>query len=61
MLSSKQYEIAAYVDKKLKENENLQRSFTNFKMQIAENDKENLTYIGDTAFKNGSDVLSALP
>lgn len=50
MLSSKQHEIASFVDKKLKENENLQRSFTNFKMQIAENDKENLTYIGDTAF-----------
>ena len=49
MLSSKQHEIAAYVDKKIKENENLQRSFTNFKMQIAENDKENLSYIGDTA------------
>lgn len=49
MLSSKQYEIAAYVDKKLKENEILQRSFTKFKMQIAENDKENLTYIGDAA------------
>ncbi len=50
MLSSKQHEIASFVDKKLKENENLQRSFTNFKMQIAENDKENLSYIGDTAF-----------
>ena len=37
------------VDKKIKENENLQRSFTNFKMQIAENDKENLSYINDTA------------
>ena len=49
MLSSKQYEIASFVDKKIKENENLQRSFTNFKMQIAENDKENLSYIGDTA------------
>ena len=49
MLSSKQYEIASYVDKKLKENENLQRSFSSFKMQIAENDKENLSYIGDTA------------
>ena len=49
MLSSKQYEIAAFVDKKIKENENLQRSFTSFKMQIAENDKENLSYIGDTA------------
>lgn len=49
MLSSKQHEISSYVDKKLKENENLQRSFTAFKMQIAENDKENLTYIGDTA------------
>lgn len=49
MLSSKQHEIASYVDKKLKENENLQRSFTNFKMQIAENDKGNLSYIGDTA------------
>lgn len=50
MLSSKQHEIASFVDKKLKENENLQRSFANFKMQIAENDKENLSYIGDTAF-----------
>lgn len=49
MLSSKQHEIASYVDKKLKENESLQRSFNNFKMQIAENDKENLSYIGDTA------------
>lgn len=49
MLSSKQHEIASYVDKKIKENENLQRNFTNFKMQIAENDKENLSYIGDTA------------
>lgn len=49
MLSSKQHEIASYVDKKIRENENLQRSFTNFKMQIAENDKENLSYIGDTA------------
>ncbi len=49
MLSSKQHEIASYVDKKIKENENLQRSFTSFKMQIAESDKENLTYIGDTA------------
>ena len=49
MLSSKQHEIASYVDKKIKENENLQRSFTNFKMQIAENDKENLIFVGDTA------------
>ncbi len=49
MLSSKQHEIASFVDKKIKENENLQRSFTSFKMQIAENDKENLLYIGDTA------------
>ena len=49
MLSSKQYEIASFVDKKLKENETLQRNFTAFKMQIAENDKENLSYIGDTA------------
>ena len=49
MLSSKQHEIASYVDKKIKENETLQRSFINFKMQIAENDKENLSYIGDTA------------
>ena len=50
MLSSKQHEIASFVDKKLKENETLQRNFTAFKMQIAENDKENLTYNGDTAF-----------
>ena len=49
MLSSKQHEIASYVDKKIKENETLQRSFINFKMHIAENDKENLSYIGDTA------------
>ena len=49
MLSAKQHEIASYVDKKIKENETLQRSFTTFKMQIAENDKENLSYIGDTA------------
>lgn len=49
MLSSKQHEIASFVDKKLKENETLQRNFTAFKMQIAENDKENLSYIGDAA------------
>ena len=49
MLSSKQHEIASYVDKKIKENESLHRSFNDFKMQIAEGDKENLSYIGDTA------------
>ena len=49
MLSSKQHEIASYVDKKIKENETLHRSFNDFKMQIAEGDKENLSYIGDTA------------
>lgn len=49
MLSSKQYEIASYVEKKIKENESLHRSFNDFKMQIAENDKENLYYIGDVA------------
>ncbi len=49
MLSSKQHEIASYVDKKIKENETLHRNFTEFKMQIAENDKENLSFIGDTA------------
>lgn len=49
MLSSKQHEIATFVDKKLKENENLQRSFTSFKMQIAENDKENFSFVGDCA------------
>ena len=50
MLSSKQHEIAAYVDKKIKENENLHRSFNDFKMQIAQSDKENLSCIDDTAF-----------
>lgn len=49
MLSSKQYEIASYVDKKIKENESLHKSFIDFKMQIAEGDKDNLSYIGDTA------------
>ncbi len=49
MLSSKQHEIASFVDKKIKENETLQRNFNSFKMQIAENDKANLSYIGDTA------------
>ena len=49
MLSSKQHEISTFVDKKLKENENLQRSFTSFKMQIAENDKENFSFVGDCA------------
>ncbi len=49
MLSSKQHEIAPFVEKKIKENENLQRIFTTFKMQIAENDKDNISYIGDTA------------
>ena len=50
MLSSKQHEIASYVDKKIKENETLYREFNDFKMQIAEGDKVNLSYIGDTAF-----------
>ena len=49
MLSSKQHEIASYVDKKIKENESLHRNFTEFKMQIAENDKENLSFVGDVA------------
>ena len=49
LLSSKQHEIASYVEKKIKENESLHRSFNDFKMQIAENDKENLAYIGDVA------------
>lgn len=49
LLSSKQHEIASYVEKKIKENESLHRSFNDFKMQIAENDKENLDYIGDVA------------
>ena len=49
MLSSKQHEIASFVDKKIKETEALYRTFTDFKKQIAENDKENLSYIGDCA------------
>ena len=49
MLSSKQHEIASYVDKKIKENENLHHAFADFKMKIAECDKENLSLIGDTA------------
>lgn len=49
MLSSKQHEIASYVEKKIKENETLHRSFNDFKMQIAENDKENLCFVGDVA------------
>ena len=50
MLSSKQHEIASFVDKKIKENEKLHRDFNSFKMQIAENDKENLLFVGDSAF-----------
>ena len=49
MLSSKQHEIATYVDKKIKENETLHHAFADFKMKIAENDKGNLSYVGDTA------------
>ena len=49
MLSSKQHEIASYVEKKIKENEALHRSFNDFKMQIAENDKENLCFVGEVA------------
>ncbi len=49
MLSSKQHEIASYVEKKIRENETLHRSFNDFKMQIAENDKENLCLVGDVA------------
>ena len=49
MLSSKQHEIASYVDKKIKENETLHHAFADFKMKIAENDSGNLSYVGDTA------------
>ncbi len=49
MLSSKQHEIAAYVEKKIKENETLHHEFAEFKMKIAENDKANLSFVGDSA------------
>lgn len=50
MLSSKQNEVASFVKKKISENESLQRNFTDFKMKIAESDKENLNFSGDIAF-----------
>lgn len=49
LLSSKQHEIASFVEKKINEIDALQRKYTEFKMQIAENDKESLLFIGDTA------------
>ncbi len=49
MLSAKQYEIASFVEKKLTEIEAMHRKYTDFKMQIAESDKENLAYFGDCA------------
>jgi len=49
LLSSKQHEIAAFVEKKINEIDIIQRSYSDFKMKIAENDKENLVFIGDTA------------
>lgn len=49
MLSSKQHEIAGFVEKKLNEIDTLQRKYIDFKMRIAENDKENLSYFGETA------------
>ena len=49
MLSAKQHEIAGFVDKKLKEIEALQRSFNEFKMNVAENDKQSLVYYGNVA------------
>lgn len=49
MLSSKQHEIAGFVDKKLNEIDTLQRKFNDFKMSIAENDKNNLVFMGDAA------------
>lgn len=49
MLSSKQHEIAAFVDKKINEIDSVQRKFTDFKMQIAETDKENLEFFDQTA------------
>jgi len=49
MLSAKQHEIASFVEKKLGEIEAMHRKYTDFKMQIAESDKENLVYFGDCA------------
>lgn len=49
LLSSKQQEIASFVEKKINESDSLKRSFSDFKMKIADADKDNLEFIGDTA------------
>ncbi len=49
LLSSKQYEIASFVEKKISEIESLQRNYSEFKMKIAQNDKENLVFINDAS------------
>ncbi len=49
LLSSKQNEIAAFVEKKIEETALLQRTYSDFKMKVVENDKGNLSIIGESA------------
>ncbi len=50
LLSSKQHEIADFVEKKLNETETVQRAYTDFKLKVAENDKKNIININDLAY-----------
>ncbi len=48
LLSSKQHEIASFVEKKISETDITKRKYFDFKMKIAEEDKDKIMQIGDT-------------
>ncbi len=49
LLSSKQHEIASFIEKKIEDIGSVQRAYSDFKMKVVENDKENLLFMGDSA------------
>lgn len=50
LLSAKQPEIASAVERIISENGDLQRIYSDFKLKVARNDKENIVFVGDTAY-----------
>ncbi len=50
LLSAKQTEVATAVERLQKENENLYREFTSFKLSVAESAKSNLTIVNDYSY-----------
>ena len=50
LLSAKQPEVSAAVERLKKENDALKREMTEFKMNIAENDKKNLSFVNGISY-----------